>query len=257
MLRQLIFLFCLSLLTSSAVSQDKKQPDKKDMPRIKYSIPLVVKTGEKQKLTLRGKGLAAVKEVRVEGIEKSTVKVLGGKAVGVSNTYPVDRVGDSEVELELDLPKDSKPGELKLVALGAGGESTPYTLLLRDGIPAVVEKEPNDGFEQAQAVQVPSAIEGTIKTEKDVDVYKFVGKKGDKLRIEVQAARYGSPLDAMLTFYDADRRVIDSASDSSGLPDPILNATLTKDGEYYVSVIDTNDLGGSNYGYRLVVTREK
>ena len=57
----------------------------------------------------------------------------------------------------------------------------------------------------------------------------------------------------MLTLYDADRRIIDSASETPGHPDPILNVTLTKDGIYFLSVIDANDLGGSNFGYRLVV----
>jgi hypothetical protein len=213
----------------------------------------VVKTEVKQKLALRGKGLSDVKEIEVVGVKDAKVKVLGGKAVAVPNSYPGDRVGDSEVSFELELPKEVKPGEVKLIAVGPGGKSAPYTLLLRDELPAVDEKEPNDGFEQAQTITVPSAIEGTIKGERDVDVFKFEGKKGDKLRIEIQAARYGSPLDAMLTLYNAGRRIIDSASETTGNPDPILNVTLPKDGVYYVGVIDANDLGGANYGYRLII----
>jgi hypothetical protein len=252
MLRHLILFLAILTLASPLSSQDKK-PEKKDLPKIIYSVPLIAKPGEKQTLALRGKGLAAVKEVEAVGIKDAKLKVLGAKAVAVPNNYPGDRVGDSEVELELELPKGVKRDEVKLIAIGPGGNSAPYTLLLRDDLAAIAEKEPNDGFEQAQKVATPCAIEGTIKGEKDVDVYKFEGKKGDKLRIEVQAARFGSPLDAMLTLYDADRRIIDSASETPGHPDPILNVTLTKDGIYFLSVIDANDLGGSNFGYRLVV----
>ncbi len=245
-------LLLLFAFTTSATSQDKKPPEKKDVPKLLYAVPLVVPVGEKQKLSLRGKNLASVKEVKVSGAE-AKVKVLDAKAVAVPNNYPADRVGDSEVEIELELPKRTKPGEAKLTAVGPGGESNSYTLLLRDDTPAVAEKEPNDGFEQAQAITVPAAIEATIKGERDVDVFKFDGKKGDKLRIEVQAARFGSPVDAIVVVYDAGRRVVDSADGTAQNPDPVLAVTLPKDGTYYISVLDASDLGGANFGYRLVV----
>ena len=191
------------------------------------------------------------------GADDAKVKVLGTKAVAVPGNFPGDRVGDSEVEIELELPKDAKPGEVKLTTVGPGGDSNAYVLLIHDALPAIAEKEPNDGFDQAQKIAVPAAVEGTIKNERDVDVYKFEGKKGDALRIEVQAARFGSPLDALLVLYDANRGVVDSADDTDGSPDPVLKLTLPKDGTYYLSVIDAHDLGGANFGYRLVVRPEK
>ena len=150
-----------------------------------------------------------------------------------------------------------KPGEVKLTVVSPGGESNPYTLLVRDELPAVLEKEPNDGFDQAQVIAVPSAVEATIKNERDVDVFKFEGKKGAKLRIEVQAKKFGSPVDPIVTVYDAGKRILDSADDSTGKPDPLLGVIIPKDGTYYLSVIDAHDLGGANFGYRLVVRPEK
>ena len=250
-------LLLLFALATSATSQDKKPPEKKDAPKVLYAIPLAAKPGEKQKLALRGKNLAAVKEVKIAGAADAKVKVLGAKAVAVPNNYPAERIGDSEVEIELELPKGVKPGEVKLTAIGPGGESNAYALLVRDDTPTVAEKEPNDGFDQAQTIAVPAAVEGTIKNEKDVDVFRFEGKKGDKVRIEVQAARFGSPVDAMIVLYDAGKRVVDSADGTSGNPDPILVVLLPKDGAYYLSVLDAHDLGGTNFGYRLVVRPEK
>lgn len=242
-----------ALLCTFAHAQDKKDPPKKEAaPKVLYSVPLVAKPGEKQKLALRGKNLAGVKEVKAEG---ATLKVLGAKAVGVPNNYPADRIGDSEVEIELEVPKDAKA--VKLIAVNAGGESNTYELLLRDDTPVVSEKEDNGGFATAQPVPVPCAIEGTVKGERDVDVFKIEGKAGEKLLIEVQAARFGSPLDGFLTLHDADRKLIASADDTNGSPDPVLSVTLTKDGVYYVSLIDAHDLGGANFGYRLVVKKGK
>lgn len=242
---------------SPLASQDKKPPEKKDAPQVLYAVPLVAKPGEKQKLALRGKNLAAVKEVTAAGADGVKLKVLGAKAVPVPNNYPTERVGDSEVEIELELPKGAKPGEVKLTAVGPGGESNAYTLLVHDDTPVVAEKEPNDGFDQAHAITIPAAVEATIRQERDPDVFKFEGKRGSKLRIEVQAARFGSPLDAMLVLSDANRRVVDSADDSDGTPDPVLVVTLPRDGTFYLSVIDAHDLGGANFGYRLVVRPEK
>jgi hypothetical protein len=255
-------LLCLLVLplafAAPATSQDKKQPDKKGPPpKVLYAVPLVARPGEKQKLALRGKNLAAVKEVRVSGTDAAKIKVLGAKAVAVPNNYPGDRVGDSEVEIELELPKQVKPGEVKLTAVNSGGESSGYTLLLRDELPVVAEKEENGGFDTAQTVPVPCAIEGTIKSERDVDVFKFDGKKGDKLTIEVQAARFGSPVDGFLTVYDSERKIIASADDVNDSADPVVTVKLPRDGAYFVTLIDAHDLGGANFGYRLVVKKDR
>ena len=251
-------LFCLLVLLFAFAAQEKQPDKKKDPPpKLLYAVPLVAKPGEKQKLVLRGKNLAGVKDVTVAGAGGAKVKVLGAKAVGVPNNYPGERVGDSEVELELELPKGAKPGAVKLGAVGPGGESNAYPLLLRDHAPAVAEKEENGGFDSAQPLALPCAVEGTIKGERDVDVFKFDGKKGDELKFEVQAARFGSPVDGFLTLYDADRKVIGSADDTGGAADPVLTVTLPRDGAYFVALIDAHDLGGANFGYRLVIEKEK
>ena len=252
-----LFLVFAVVLGGSAASQDKKEPKKDPPPKALYAVPLVAKPGEKQKLTLRGKGLDAVKDVKVNGADDAKVKVLAAKKVPVPNSFPADRVGDSEVEVELELPKGVKPGGVTLTAVGPSGDSEPYKLLVRDDLPAVAEKEENGGFDTAQFVPVPCAVEGTIKGERDVDVFRFDGKKGDTLRIEVQAARFGSPVDPVLTLYDADRRVVAAADDTDKTADPVLTVTLPRDGPFFVTVIDAHDLGGPNFGYRLVVGKGK
>ena len=248
MLRPAALVIPLAALLSSSAAQDKKKPADKPAPKVLYSIPLALKPGEKQKVALRGKNLDAVKEVKAS--DGATAKVLAARKAAVPNNYPAERVGDSEVEIELELPKGAKALTLTV------GDAT-FSPLLSDDSPAVKEKEPNDGFDQAQLVPVPCAVDGTIKGEKDADVFKFDGKKGDKLRLEVVAARFGSPVDAMLALYDADRRVIDSADDAAGSSDPVLNVTLPQDGTYFLTVIDAHDLGGANFGYRLVVAKGK
>lgn len=240
--------------TLTAAAQ-KKEPEKKELPKILYAMPLVVAPGEKHKLVLRGKHLDTVKEIKVAGADGAKVKVLGGKKTSFGTNQPGDRLGDSEVEFELELPKGTKPGAT-LTAIGPGGESKAYVLLIPDATPRVDEKEPNDGFDAAQTIPFPAGVEGTIKNDKDVDVFKFEGKKGDKVKLEVQAARFGSPVDALLSLYDADRKLLAAVDDTDGSPDPVISITLPRDGAYFLTVIDAHDLGGSQFGYRLVVKKE-
>jgi hypothetical protein len=254
-MRHLVLALAVVLALSPLAAAQKKKADKSGSPQLLYAAPLVAKPGEKQKLALRGRKLDGVKGVKVIGAEGATLKVLGAKAVPVPNNYPAGRVGDSEVEVELELPKDARPGAVKLVATSDKGESEPYALLLRDALPAVAEKEENGGFENAQKVSLPCAVEGTIKGERDVDVFAFAGKKGDKVSVEVQAARFGSPFDGFLMLHDADRKLLATADDDGGSADPALSVTLPHDGTYFISLIDAHDLGGGNFGYRLVVKK--
>ncbi|MFO0805987.1 MAG: PPC domain-containing protein [Gemmataceae bacterium] len=241
--------FALLLLLASFATAQKKEPEKKkDVPKILYSVPLAATPGTKQKLALRGKFLDTVKDVKVIGADGAKVKVLGGKKTPAANNQPGERLGETELEIELELPKDAKPGAA-LVA----GDSAPYVLMLPDAAPAVAEKEPNDGFDTAQAIPFPAAVDATIKADRDADVFKFEGKKGTKVRIEVQAAKFGSPMDGFLSLYDTDRKLLAAIDDVKGSPDPVIEWTLPRDGTYFVTVIDAHDLGGPQFGYRLLV----
>ena len=144
---------------------------------------------------------------------------------------------------------------MKLTVAGSGGESNAYGLLIRDALAVIEDKEPNDGFNQVQVLSFPIAVEGTIRGERDVDVFRIEGKKGDKVRVQVLASRFGSPFDALITLHDSRGAILASADDSAGAThsDPELVLTLPSDGTYFISLIDAHDLGGANFGYRLVV----
>jgi len=94
-------------------------------------------------------------------------------------------------------------------------------------------------------------VQGRIDAAKDVDLYRFDGKAGQRVTIEVLAARYGSPLDALLTLYDVEGRILASCDDVAGSPDPRLETTLPRDGGYILGVIDANDEGSPMHLYRL------
>jgi hypothetical protein len=95
-----------------------------------------------------------------------------------------------------------------------------------------------------------------IQVPSDVDVYQFRGRVGQKVRIEVLAARAGSLLDSTITLYDSRGHVLFSNDDSELGSDSLLVETLPSDGTYYLSLTDANESGSVVHGYELTVKAE-
>jgi hypothetical protein len=238
-----------------AVSQDKGK-SKDGPPKPLYALKLAADPGKTTRLTLRGMRLDTATEVRV-GEPKSSGKVVGkGRKVGLPNQQvTAEVVGDSELDVEVTLPAEVPGGVVPVTVVGPGGESAPMTVLVNDDTPRVAETEPNDGFKQAMPMALPQVVEASVRQNQDVDVYRLDVKAGDRLRIEVQARRAGSPVSPLLTLYDADYRTVATGEAADG--DPALRWAATKDGTYFVSVQEGNDHGGAMFAYRLVVRAEK
>lgn len=222
-------------------------PLPKDFPVPRYAIPLAVPSG-KTKLVLRGAKLDTATGVKAEGV---AVKLLAKRKVAVPNNYPPEKIGESEVEVEVELPKEFKGDSVTFTVTTPVGTSDPLAVPVSKG--ATAEKEPNDGFDKAQQLTLPATVDATVGREKDTDLFQFAGKKGQKVTVEVLAGVNGSPADLLLTVYDANRQVVLIVDDVGGKPDPKAELTLPADGVYYISVLEAHDLGGTGFGYRLVV----
>lgn len=243
--------------TSDRLLAQKKKDDKDAPPQVVVALPLAIDTGKTTKVTLRGLKLDTVTELRVQD-PKSTGKIVGkSRKITVPPNANASQVGDSEIDIEITLPKEVAGVTVPIAVIGPNGESKPHQLIVRGGSPILMEKEPNDGFKQAQTISIGCIVEGSIKNPQDVDVFRFEGKQGDKLIVELQANRFGSPLDGLLTVHDEAGRIIANADDSSAAIDPVLRVSVPRTGAYYLSLIDAHDQGGSIYLYRLIVRLEK
>lgn len=228
-----------------------KPPDKKDTPHPLLCLPLGVVPGVETKVIIRGQRLDSTTEVRF-GAVKATVKIVSKGKATVPAMQDAAKIGDTQLEVKVTLPAAFTGKEAAFTVVTPAGESAPHSLLV-DKTPTVAEKEPNNGFKQAQAVQFPQVIDGAIGQAQDVDVFRFDGQAGQQVVIEVFAARFGSSLDSFLTLYNADGESVASNDDSEGTTDSRLEATLLKAGTYYVSVLDAHDSGGPAHVYRLVI----
>lgn len=223
-----------------------------EAPVVKIANPLGVIPGTTVKVLLRGFKLDDAKEVKCSD-GKTTAKVLSARNADMMNMQDPKRVGDRQVEVELTLPTDAPAGELGLVIVTPKGESQPYTLFVGGEYPVSEEKEANDGFRQAQAVQVPQIVNGSIHGDRNVDCFALEAQAGQKLVCEVFADRKGGNLDALLSLYNERGVLIASHDDFADSRDARLEVTLPAAGKYFLVLQDAQDLGGAAHAYRLVI----
>ena len=119
-----------------------------------------------------------------------------------------------------------------------------------------VESEPNDAATTAQALGIPSAVSSDLDRPGDEDRYRLSCQKGEPLRLEVQAAGLGFPLDAWLRIEDASGKEL-ARNDDTGGSDPVLDWTSPETAEYRVVVGNLLQRGGRDQRYRLSIQRPK
>src|SRR5262249_52834277 len=157
------------------------------------------------------------------------------------------------------LPKDGK-SEAAIVAQDVHGIAPSPNVFRVSDMPAVSEQEPNDDLKvvaastKIPAASVPVAFQGIIEKPGDADFFRFTAKKGQSLDFQVYARKpMRSPLDAMLTIYNAQGNGIGSNDDTRG-PDSFARVAIPADGEYLISVRDQLKGGGPDFVYRVEVT---
>ena len=98
------------------------------------------------------------------------------------------------------------------------GESINQVKLAVGNPPEILDQEPNNSVAQAQKVSVPVTINGHIggaaqkPSAPDEDYFRFRAEEGERLTIEVAAARLGSPLDSVIELLDAQGNQIPRAT---------------------------------------------
>lgn len=168
-------------------------------------------------------------------------QVVGGKPVPIANQFVVS--------VAADVP----PGNYEVRAVGFFGISNPRTFMV--GVQKeVLEVEPNNAREQASATEINQTINARINGAADLDWFKFTGKAGQRLILDVVARRLDSKLDAALEVYNSKGKRLDFARRNLFSQDAMVDLTLPADGDYFVKVYDFTYAGGEDYFYRLSIS---
>jgi hypothetical protein len=144
---------------------------------------------------------------------------------------------------------DAPLGDRELRIIAPTGVTGPVIVTVGQ-YPVVIEKEPNNSPETAQPVQLPACLVGKIDAPGDIDFFRFEAQKGAHLIFDVHAVRLGSPLEPVLTIYDANGRELRHQMENHA-GDPMLVFDAPADGAYLLQVRDLQYRGGGDFAYRI------
>src|SRR5437868_5903631 len=123
----LLLSLCL-LLPMRMAGQEKKQP-LKDQPRSLFAMPLGVPAGTTTKVLVRGLKLDTATSVKA--VEPNvTVKLLKKEKAGVPNQADPNKLGDTQVELEITVPKEFAGDAVSVVLTTPAGDTPPHRVLV-------------------------------------------------------------------------------------------------------------------------------
>lgn len=249
MLKSLLAAWLVMLTCSGLRAEDKPVPP----PRVLTMEPVALIQGYNGILKLRGMQLKSTQQVQFAEAPNIKVEIKDKKDAGDVQGFDKADIGDSEVHIQLTIPPDQPAATLTFTIQTEAGSTAPMKIEILATSQSVEEKEPNNGFREAQAIEMGKPVRGNISQDKDVDVYQFSGRTGEKIRAEIVAARAGSLMDGMLMLYNARGILLAQEDDSAASRDPEVNFTLPADGTYFLVVNDAHDRGGEWRSYELTL----
>ncbi|HZN33081.1 MAG TPA: hypothetical protein VFB80_04650 [Pirellulaceae bacterium] len=154
--------------------------------------------------------------------------------------------------VELDLTANPAPGETASLLPAAERYSGAAPRIAVSDFPELVEN-PAAGGQLQELPAAPVAISGLLSAANEEDRFLLNVTPGQKLRVEVTARRFGSPLDAVLSIRNEQGGSLASGDDRPGSSDPMVEYTVPAGVNRIVLAIkDLLGRGGSDFVYRMV-----
>ncbi len=166
--------------------------------------------------------------------------------------------------------KNVPPGRYEVRSMGKYGLSNPRTFMVGSQT-EFIEVEPNGGNElpawsevddgsggkkkvnPATELILPATVNGQSASGADVDWFRFQAAAGQRLILDGHAKRIDSRIDLVLTLFAADGTVIGEAR-RGACGDPLIDAKIPADGDYFIKVHDALYRNGTGYHYRLNIS---
>jgi WD40 repeat protein len=222
----------------------KPKPQKSETtparPELTSIEPRGVQIGAPTRLTLKGKQLEGIDSVSL-GHPKLTARLLAEPAAS-----------PTQLTIEVLASDDMKPGSYDVSLVTAGGATNKLKLHV-DDLLQQPEAEPNDDPAASLHVTLPVSCWGALAAQGDADCFSFAAAKGQTVVFDAQAQSLGSKLNAVLTLFDPQGRVVAANNDFDGQSDPLLAYPIATTGRYTVRVSDLTSTGSAGHFYRLSI----
>ncbi len=196
----------------------------------------------------RGGGLCATVSVEFHGsfLENPREILFYQPGIKASEFVPLPKPGDG-FKVKFQIAPDCPIGEHVLRVRTATSLSDAVTFWVSP-FQTVYEFEDkigqNDTIAKAKAIAMNVTVEGQILPgpDMDVDVYRVEAKQGQRISVEVEAARlgtlhFGGESDLAVQVLDAAGKTIGRNDDSAlYVQDPVLSVLAPRDGSYFVEI---------------------
>ncbi len=209
-------------------------------PEVVSSKPRGMQRGTTQKVIIQGVRLGDSRQL-----------LLDMPGINVVSLKPLD---DKQLEVELEVPADTKPGLYPLRVVAETGLSN--VLMFSVGaLPTIDEVEPNSDFASPQVIENNVTIEGAVARE-DEDYFSVNLKQGEQLTVELEGVRIkkgrSNPFfDPYVAILNSERFELATSDDAPLLQqDCLCSIKAPADGKYLVVVRDSS-FGGNNDRYRI------
>lgn len=162
--------------------------------------------------------------------------------------------GNTEIDLEVTLPADLKPGSYPFKLVSDSGMA-PGRMSVDVPAPDVKEVEPNDSLYKPQVLPAGNVnVLGTLNNE-GVDVFQIQGKAGETWRFEVwcQRMKPGAKLDPVIRLRDDHHTPLQLAVSRGH--DCAIQYTLPAGGPYLIELFDAENRSQGDFTYRLAVRK--
>ncbi len=172
----------------------------------------------------------------ITGVPKT--QMVAGKPEPIPNQFTVTVAADVPVGLH----------DLRVRSLY--GLSNPRTFSVVDR-KSILEIEPNNQPEKAQALELNTVVFGRSDGAADVDWYKFNLKAGQRILAEINTGRSDTRMEAVAELYSGQKRLMRRAQISRS--DVVVDFTAPADGDYLLHIADRVFAGSAEYPYQLTL----
>lgn len=223
-------------------------------PQLTSISPRAAQRGQTIEITLAGKNVNENAEIwfsktgiKAEIKQKSPAATVRFNGSGISGNIP----NDPRLVLSFEIAPDAPLGNHQIRLITPNGVSNPQNFIVGN-LPEIKEQEPNTTPTEANMLELPVTVNGTVASIDDVDMYRFKLRKGARLICDINAQRMGSPLDSYIELFDPSGTEVVKSGDGNGL-DSFIDYTTQQEGEYTLYLRDIRFQGGGNYLYRLSI----
>lgn len=224
-------------------------------PMLMSVQPIAVQVGQTSEVTLRSRySMAGAYQVLVSG-DGVTGEVVPPEDSAQANGSPKPM---ESLKVRLTVAADATLGPRDIRIAGPTGASTVGQFVVVAD-PVIREQGNNDTLQQANPINVPCTVCGTIEKAEDIDWYKFSVEAGKTLVFHTWAMRLQDRIhdlqqhaDPIITICDSHANTI-VQMDNTLAADPMFVHTFQQSGEYFLMVRDVRFLGNAYWEYCIEI----